>query len=479
MITEVHQEGRFYRLSTGRAAHYENIKPHNPSTEDWCIPADMEEGDYLMMDPACEVNEKGTREKNDGNEVVEEGTDTPLDLDPNEQIEADDETLPYAEEDWQDPEQIEVPKNLEPDLPFTMQTRQKDGTRPRKKYNPYVDDFVVDRIDLKKIVEEVVGLEEITVSQDIDIVNDHNDEWVDHWSKPEVEFDDEQQQSYEQDLTNLRVLEWLNEMTSDPKETSVTIQDVDRESAKYIKTERDDPSWAGQEGQLLIPASNLDLISGMRSTGTPMDIFVRGVGVGLTHTENLIIKKLRIARETGDLEAKTGEEHKKPDIGRVVESCFNLPNEYSSNIILTDSDFILTDRTCAIAITADMSFRTALAADFKREYKNVEFLWKKRPGVGGVAALPPAASQIPGKYLCFLVTRATEKQHVDPENLVLSLTRLRDFLVEMDVKELSLPVYDPNRGRLHPRELYALLHVIFSDTIIQVYLHKKYYLSTG
>ena len=210
-----------------------------------------------------------------------------------------------------------------------------------------------------------------------------------------------------------------------------------------------------------------------------MDIFVRGVGVGLTHTENLIIKKLRVARETGDLEAETGEEPKKPEIGRVVESYFNLPNEYSSNIILTDSDFILTNRTCAIAITADMSFRTALAADFKREYKNVEFLWKQRPGIGGVAALLPAASQIPGKYLCFLVTRATEKQHVDPENLVLSLTRLRDFLVEMDVKELSLPVYDPNRGRLHPRELYALVHVIFSDTNIQVYLHKKYYLSIG
>ena len=117
-----------------------------------------------------------------------------------------------------------------------------------------------------------------------------------------------------------------------------------------------------------------------------------------------------------------------------------------------------------------MSFRTALAADFKREYKNVEFLWKQRPGRGGggVAALPPAASQIPGKYLCFLVTRATEKQHVDPENLVFSLTRLRDFLLEMDVKELSLPVYDPNRGRLHPSELYALVHVIFSDTNIQV-----------
>ena len=62
-----------------------------------------------------------------------------------------------------------------------------------------------------------------------------------------------------------------------------------------------------------------------------------------------------------------------------------------------------------------MSFKTALAADFKREYKNIEFPRKQRPGIGGVAALPPAASQIPGNYLCFLVTRATEKRHVDPE----------------------------------------------------------------
>ena len=114
-----------------------------------------------MMDPACEVNENGTREKRSrgGRNEYTAG------LDPNEVIEADDETLPYAEEDWQDPEQMEVPKNLEPYLPLTIQTRQNAGTRPRKKYNPYGDDFVVDRMDLKKIVEEVVVLEEITVSR--------------------------------------------------------------------------------------------------------------------------------------------------------------------------------------------------------------------------------------------------------------------------------------------------------------------------
>ena len=60
---------------------------------------------------------------------------------------------------------------------------------------------------------------------------------------------------------------------------------------KYIKTERDDPSWAAQEEQLVIPASSLDLISGIRSTGTSMDIFVRELGVRLTHTDKLFIIK--------------------------------------------------------------------------------------------------------------------------------------------------------------------------------------------
>ena len=110
-------------------------------------------------------------------------------------------------------------------------------------------------------------------------------------------------------------------------------------------------------------------------------------------------------------------------------------------------------------------------AKFKREYKNIEFLWKQRPGVGGMIALQSVASQIPGKYLYFIVTKATDKQHVNPENLVLALIRLRDFLVERGVTSLSLPIYDPNRGKLHPRELNALVHIIFSESGMEVYLH--------
>ena len=137
-----------------------------------------------MIDPACEVNEKGTRENKDGNQALEEGTSPPLDLDLYERIEVDEKSLPSAEEHWENPEQIEVPRNMEPDLLFSMLTSQSDRTRHAKKYNPYGDDFLMDRIDLKKIVEDVVCLEEMRASQDIDIVDDQDKEWIDDRSKP-------------------------------------------------------------------------------------------------------------------------------------------------------------------------------------------------------------------------------------------------------------------------------------------------------
>ena len=196
---------------------------------------------------------------------------------------------------------------------------------------------------------------------------------------------------------------------------------------------------------LEIPPDNLDPAP---STGTSINIFVRGVGVGLTHTKKLMIKKLREVRETSGLELDGEAE---PTIGRNFETKFEIPNEYSENILITDSDFILSDRTSAICITADMSFKSRLEADFKREYQNVEFLFRQRPGLRGMAALPPSVAQFPGKYLCFLVTRVSERNTIDPEHVILALTRPRDFMIERRITEVLMPVYDPNRGKLSPR----------------------------
>ena len=72
-------------------------------------------------------------------------------------------------------------------------------TSPAKKYHPYGDEFLVNRIDLKKIVKDLVGLGEIPAPQDIDIVDDQYKEWIHDRSQPEVEFDEKQLQLYEQE----------------------------------------------------------------------------------------------------------------------------------------------------------------------------------------------------------------------------------------------------------------------------------------
>ena len=60
---------------------------------------------------------------------------------------------------------------------------------------------------------------------------------------------------------------------------------------------------------------------------------------------------------------------------------------------------------------------------------------------------------------------------------MLAKTRMSDFMVERGIREVAMPVYDPNKSRLNPRELYAILHVVFAETEINLHLHKKYYLS--
>ena len=48
----------------------------------------MHEEDYLIVDPACDLNERGTRDKNDGNEVVD-NCYLSLDLELTERVEVE------------------------------------------------------------------------------------------------------------------------------------------------------------------------------------------------------------------------------------------------------------------------------------------------------------------------------------------------------------------------------------------------------
>ena len=69
--------------------------------------------------------------------------------------------------------------------------------------------------------------------------------------------------------------------------------------------------------------------------------------VGVTHSGNLMIKKLREVRETSGMELDR--EEAEPSIGRIFKTQFEIPNEYSENILITDSDFILSNRVARSA----------------------------------------------------------------------------------------------------------------------------------
>ena len=78
---------------------------------------------------------------------------------------------------------------------------------------------------------------------------------------------------HEQEMTNLRVLEWLHDLPADPKETILTIEDVDKNSIEYIIHDKTESNWVVPDGFLRVPESNLDLLDLGPSTGTSMDIF--------------------------------------------------------------------------------------------------------------------------------------------------------------------------------------------------------------
>ena len=128
---------------------------------------------------------------------VVEYCDLPLDLELTERIEINDETLPYVEEDWNNPEQTEVDKEVEPDFPLTMETRHSKRGRYKKKCNPYGEDYVVDRIVLDDATDSVVGLNDIVVSQDIDLLHDTKTASIDGRSEPEMEFESEVEQMHQ------------------------------------------------------------------------------------------------------------------------------------------------------------------------------------------------------------------------------------------------------------------------------------------
>ena len=230
----------------------------------------MEGLEYRVVEPACEVNEKGTREKNDGNKN--------LSLDDNEKIEVDSEAGLFVEEDWNDPEQNEVPKWMEPDRPIPPGTRTRNRKRTSMRYNRYGNYFLIDKIQPDKLGEELLSAGELEAEDEWQVIDDGGNYPQEDYSTPELETDLEQSEIERRENTNLRTLEWMREVKNENCEGQ-SIQQVNVSSKKHKKTEDPLFGWTATDRSLEIPPDNSDPTSSM---GTSINIFVRGVGVGLT-----------------------------------------------------------------------------------------------------------------------------------------------------------------------------------------------------
>ena len=150
------------------------------------------------------MNEKGIREKNDGNEN--------LSLDDNEKIEADSEAESFVEEDWNDPEQGEVPKWTKPDLSLPAGTSSGNRKRTGMRYNRYGDDFLIDKIQPDDLSKELLSVGELAADDEWQIINDNEHYPQEDYSTPERETDLEQSEIERRENTNLKILEWMRDV---------------------------------------------------------------------------------------------------------------------------------------------------------------------------------------------------------------------------------------------------------------------------
>ena len=209
-----------------------------------------------------------------------------------------------------DPEQNAVPKWTEPDLPMATGTRKGDRKRSGMRYNRYGDDFLIDKIEFEKIGEELVNVGELVADEEWQIINNSENSLKEDYSLPEREVDLEQSEIERRENTNLRVMELMHNFETDDWEVQ-SIQQVDASAKKHVKTKNSLIGWTDTDRPLDIPPDNLNPAP---STGTSINIFVRGLVIGLTQTKNLMIKKLRKVRETNGLELN--QEEAEPTIRR-------------------------------------------------------------------------------------------------------------------------------------------------------------------
>ena len=170
-------------------------------------------------------------------------------MDDNEKTDTDSDAGSFAEEDWNDPEQNEVPKWTEADLPKTAGTRIGNRKWTGMRYNRYGVDFLIDKIQPDEIGEELVNVDELVADEERQIINDSKHSLQEDQSIPEREIELEQSEIESRENKNLRILEWMRDLKNKGEEAQ-SIQQVDVSAEKHVKTKDPLFGWTATDRHL-------------------------------------------------------------------------------------------------------------------------------------------------------------------------------------------------------------------------------------
>ncbi|CAH1170078.1 unnamed protein product [Phaedon cochleariae] len=146
-------------------------------------------------------------------------------------------------------------------------------------------------------------------------------------------------------------------------------------------------------------------------------------------------------------EYRKNERREPVKVEEIEKDLFEMPSDYS----------------LGHCVAEDMRMGSGIAVKFKRDFKQVEELLGQRQKQGGLAYLEDNK-----RYVYYLVTKRTSSGKPTYETFWSSLKKMRDHIVEKEVKQLAIPRIGCGLDRLEWSKVSCMLEFLFRNVDVKI-----------